>query len=141
MIQINTNSAKRASICGIDYVLNSEATVKDHLGNKIRVLVTEWIPIKFSSASFLEKDETNGELVSQELSIKLAGIDQETEQLIRDVAGSGILIRLLYTSGVYKVVGTEENPVLLAHSSSESPTFHTLYSNRNSAEKAKFLLS
>jgi hypothetical protein len=139
MLQVKDNGSKRAIICGVDYVLNSMATVKDYPGSIIMVLVSEWIPIRFSSASFTESDDTNGEMVSQELSIELKGMDPNSEKDIREIIGQAVLIRLKYNSGVYKLVGTEENPVILSHHTNTSATSLNLVSKRNSAEKAKYL--
>jgi hypothetical protein len=139
MIHVKENGSKRATICGVDYVMNNHATVKDFPGSMITVLVTEWVPIRFSSISFTENDEVNGEFVSQELTINVKGIDNDTEQNLRDIAGQGVLVRLKYTNGVYKIVGTEENPVVLSLSSEGSPVNQSLVSKRNSAEKAKYL--
>lgn len=139
MLQVKENGSKRATICGVDYVLNSLATVKDYPGSNIVALVNEWTPIRFSTATFTESDETNGEMVSQELSIELKGFDPLSEKEIRSMTGVSVLIRLKYTSGIYKLVGTEENPVVLSLKTNVSPTSMSLFSKRNSAEKAKYL--
>lgn len=139
MIQTKNNEAKRATICQIDYVLNSMATVKDYPGDSIRVLTLEWVPIKFSTASFIETNQINGEFVIQELTINVTGMDQILEKQLRDISGQAVLVRLKYTSSTTKVVGTEENPVLFEYSCEGSPVVQTLISKRNSAEKAKYL--
>lgn len=136
---ITSNSEKRNRIVALDYVLNSNATVKDFPGGPIQVLVTGWLPIKFSTVSFTESDPTNGEYVSQELSIILSGTNSDIENLIRDLTGRELLLRLTYSSGLTKVVGTEENPLLFSAGSSGTPVQHTLETKRNSAEKAKTL--
>lgn len=138
-MDISNNSDKRNRIIGIDYVLNANATVNDFPGKLIQVLVTEWFPIKFTTVTFTESDETNGEYVVQELNIVLSGTNSDIEKQIRDLTGRELLLRLTYSSGMSSVVGTEENPVILSDSSTGSPVQHTLSSKRNSGEKAKQL--
>ena len=139
-MDISSNSEKRNRIIGIDYVLNANATVNDFPGGIIQVLVVEWFPIKFTSVTFTESDPTNGEYVAQELNIVLSGTNSNIEKQIRDLTGRELLLRLTYSSGMNRVVGTEVNPVLLSHSSTGSPVQQTLETKRISAEKAKLLV-
>jgi hypothetical protein len=139
-MKILENKNKRSAICKIDYILISEAIISSFLGNDIFV-IAEWKQVKFSSADFQETDETNGEPVKQELTILISGSEKEAERTIRELCGRELLIRLQYSNGETKVIGTEDNPVLLSHSSSGVPAVQTIYSKRNSAEKAKHLQS
>ena len=139
-MNITSNSEKRNRIIGIDYILNSNATVNDYPGDLIQVLVSEWLSVKFTNVTFNESDPTNGEYVTQELTIMLTGTNSEIEKMIRDITGRELLLRLTYSSGMVKVVGTEDNPVVLSACSFGSPVQHTLESKRNSAEKAKSLM-
>jgi len=141
MIKSTNNESKRNRITGINYVLVSEATVRDFPGQYIQVLVTGWNDIKFSSVEFTETESVNGEFVIQELLLKIFGSDFELDQLIRSVIGNELLIQLLYANGDVKIMGTEDCPVILAHSFTGSPVSQTLSTTRNSAEKAKYLLS
>jgi hypothetical protein len=140
MIKIQRNTDKRADICKIEYILTNQATIYDYPGNEITVK-GDWVPVKFSSVSFQETDEVNGEPVTQELSIKIAGAQKETEKVIRELCGIEIIFCLHYSNGESKVVGTEDNPVSLSHNSSGTPIAQTLYCKRNSPEKAKHLKS
>lgn len=140
-MDITRNSDRRNRIIGLSYVFNSEATVNDYPGKGIQVLVIEWIPIKFTTASFVESDDTNGEFVVQELTIIMSGTSEDIEKQIRNLTGKEVLVKLDYSSGLKKVVGTEHNPVLFAASSTGSPVQQTLTTKRNSAEKSKLLLS
>jgi hypothetical protein len=138
MIQVKKNDQKRAIVCKIDSVLTSEVSVRNYPGNEI-FIAGEWQPVRFSSADFQETDETNGEPVRQELTILISGSEKETEQTIRELCGQELLIRLQYSNGETKVIGTDDNPVSLSHGSAGAPVVQTLYCKRNSAEKAKHL--
>jgi hypothetical protein len=116
------------------------ASIRDYPGNEIYI-AGDWLPIRFSSANFQETDETNGEPVAQELSIKISGSEKEAESIIRDLCGQEILLRLQYSNGDVKVVGTDDNPVYLSHSAGGSPVASTISFKRNSAERAKHLKS
>lgn len=137
---IASNSEKRNRIIGLEYVLLSDATVRDYPGNFIQVLTSDWNPLPFTSISFNESDSTNGEYINQEIAIVLTGTNSEVEKTLLDISGRELLIRLKYGSGMEKVVGTEENPVILAVGSAGSPVQHTLETKRNSAEKSKALM-
>jgi hypothetical protein len=140
MIHILDNKNKRSDICKIDYIYTAFASIRNYPGDEI-LISGEWLPVRFSSASFTEKDETNGEPVVQELSVKIAGLEKEAEQTVREICGIELLIRLQYSSGEIKVIGTEDNPVSLSYSFGGSPVVCTLYCNRNSAERAKYFKS
>jgi len=140
-MDITQNLDRRNRIIGLSYVPSSEATVNDYPGKGIQVLVIEWIPIKFTTVSFVESDDTNGEFVVQELTIIMSGNNDEIEKQIRNLTGMEVLVKLEYMSGLQKIVGTEHNPVLFSASSSGSPVQQTLSTKRNSAEKSKLLLS
>lgn len=141
MISIDNNNDRRSDICKIDFVYTSQAIIRDYPGKDIYVKTSEWTPIKYSSATFQESDELNGEPVVQELTVKISGGNEDAEQLIRNICGLEILLRLTYSNGNQKIIGTEDNPVLLSHTSSESPRVQMLHSKRNSAEKTKYLKS
>lgn len=136
-MEISNNDSKRNRIIEVDYVFVSDATVRDYPGRYIQILVSAWNPMKYSSVDFTESDPTNGNFIDQELSINLFGSDLSTDQIINNVTGREVLIRLKYATGIYKVIGTEDNPVLLMHSSSGSPVLQSLSCSRKSAEKAK----
>lgn len=139
MIQVKANGSKRATICGVDYVFNHDATVKDYPLQDLIVIVPSWTPIKYSSVSFSQSDDNNGEMIIQELSITLKGMDPEAEKELNTITGKGVLVRLKYSNGLYKVVGTEDNPVIFSQKVDSSPTSLMIISKRLSAEKAKYL--
>lgn len=141
MIKASGNSSKRNRIVGVDYLITSEAIVRDYPGQFITVVGGAWLPIKFSSIDFQENEPTTGGFVEQTLAIELFGSDQELDNGIRSLTGNEVLIRLTYASGSVKVIGTAENPVIFSHGSAGSPVKHNLTSERRSAEPAKALLS
>ncbi|MDR1436793.1 MAG: hypothetical protein LBI65_01610 [Candidatus Symbiothrix sp.] len=140
MIKIQDNSDKRSAVCRIYYIERSKATVYDYPGNVISV-TGSWNEIRFSAVTFEEKEEINGDMVTQELHIKISGSQKATGQTIRAVCGREIFVRLQYSNGEDKIIGTDDNPVLFSHSSGDSPVAQSLYFKRNSAEKAKHLQS
>ncbi len=141
MINISKNTDERSDIYQISFVYTSLAIIRDYPGPEIFIHTFEWKKLNYSSATFQESDEINGEPVSQELNIKLNGSNEENSQTIRDVCGRQILVRLDYSNGEEIIIGTEDNPVALSHTSSGSPIVQTLFFKRNSAEKAKHLKS
>lgn len=136
----NSNETRRNRIARIDYCLLSDATVNDYPGSFIQVLATSWVPVAFSSVEFMESNPINGDFVEQELNISLSGTDRDIEQETESVCGNELIIRLTYTNGEVRIIGTEENPVLLGCTSAGSPVRQTLSCKRKSAEKAKYLL-
>lgn len=125
----------------IDYVLLSEATVRDFPGKFIQVTTTGWNALKFSSVEFSEYQPSNGDFVDQELNIYINGADPTIDQELQLLCGNETLIRLTYANGDIKIIGTEENPLLLTCLSSGSPVRQTLTTKRKSAEKAKYPLA
>ena len=135
------NTTKRNRISLIDFVLLSEATVRDFPGKFIQVTTTGWNSIQFSSVEFSEYQPSNGEFVDQELNIFINGTDSSIDQELQLLCGNEVLIRLTYANGDVKIVGTEENPILLESSSTGSPVRQTLSTKRKSAEKSKYPLA
>ena len=136
-----SNATKRNRIQSLDYVMLSNATVNDFPGKFIQVLTTVWIPFKFSSVEFTESEPVGGDFVEQDISIIMYGSDSTIDQEIQSMVGNEILLRLTYSNGDVKIVGTEENPVLLGCTSSGTPVKQTFSTKRKSAEKAKYLLA
>lgn len=136
-----SNTTKRNRIVAIDYVLLSEATVRDYPGKLIQILTNGWNALNFSSVELLESELGNGDFVDQELTVIVSGSDSAIDQELGLLSGNEVIIRFTYSNGDKKIMGTEENPVLLSCSSTGSPVRQTLHSKRKSAEKTKYPIS
>lgn len=135
------NSTKRNRIIGIEYALLSESSVRDFPGNFIQVMTSSWQDLKITSVEFTETEPSNGDFIEQELAIVINGEDSILDSLLQTMTGNEVLLRLTYSNGEIKIVGTEENPVVLARTKTGSPVQQILSSKRKSAERAKFPIS
>lgn len=135
------NATKRNRIVRLDYVFLSDVTVIDYPGNFIQVITDSWVPVPFSNMDFMETDSISGGFVDQDMMITRSGYDDSLEQEIKSMIGNELLLKLTYQDGTSKIVGTEQNPVILGWSSSGSPVKQTLSCKRKSAERAKNPLS
>lgn len=139
MIEIKSNSDKRSDISKVSYIDALNSQFVDYPGNYCEC-VGNFLPIKFSSVSMVEDDAENGAPISQELSIDIRGQNQDIDNQVLQVTGKYILLKLEFSNGDVKIVGTKDNPVVLSTLKSEKPLMTTLSTTRTSAEKAKYLV-
>lgn len=127
---------KRAAICRLDFLPVSQATVIDQPGSRLIKVQGDFNPIPIASGEFRETEE-QGELVEQELTAVVTDTGSDRLGEIRDLFAQDGLVRLTFTNGEQRVVGTDEFPVHVNAELSGSPQSLTLSFRRNSAEPAK----
>lgn len=140
-MKATSNEIRRNRIISAHYTLLSDATVIDYPGKNIKVLTSSWTEIKYSSINFSEALAANGNFVEQELELLMFGSSSEIMDHVHQLIGNEVLIKFTYSNNEVKIFGTEENPVLLLHSSSGSPVQQRLYTKHFSAEYSKYLIN
>lgn len=100
----------------------------------------EWTPIPVSSGEFKEKNVA-GELTEQELKAVVTDTGALFSNSLRDLLCREGLVRLKFTNGTERVVGTDQFPVVVTLQESGSPAAFTLSFKRSSPEPAKILKS
>lgn len=139
-LQISDNKNKRSRICKIAYAFASDLVINNYPGENIQV-IGNFSNILFSSASFSEILEANGEQYIQELIIDIKGNDPDAQKTIADLTGKYTILKLEYSNSEVKIVGTDESPLMLIHEQSGTPVVNRLSVSRTSAEKAKYPIS
>jgi hypothetical protein len=131
--------SKRASICRVYFIALAESTVSNIPGLPQIKVVGDWVKLDYSTAEFDEEDSSDGNFYDVNLSISFS--DSSPEKLRELIAWLGIyiLVRLDYTDGTSRVVGTDQFPVVLSLSGKGSP--HSLIFSYKSQqpELSKFL--
>ena len=139
-MKITDNKNKLSRICALAYAAVPDVLMVDYPGNyaKCSGMFTE---IAFSEALFDESEPENGSPVKQTIDITLRGQSEESDAECTDIAGKYLLLKVAYTNGNVKLVGTPDNPVVLSAKTGGSPVETKLLCSRFSAEKAKYMLS
>ena len=131
------NKDLRNIICKIFYSPANECSMINIPGHEWVQVTTSWKELIYTSAELKEEEPVKGEMVNQELNIRILGkslaIDEELDQLI----SRPHIFRLQYSNGEDRIVGTTENPVVLSQENSGVLPGTSLYSKRSSAEKSK----
>lgn len=136
---MNTDD-KRAQICGMGFIPVTAAVVKNVPGLETIQVSGEWTLLPVSSGEFKEKI-VSGEVTEQELKAVVTDTGSSFSTLLRDLVRREGLVRLRFTNGSERVVGTDHFPVMMSLQESGSPAAFTLSFKRNSPEPAKFLKS
>lgn len=131
---------KRAQICGMGFIPVTAAVVKNVPGLETIQVSGEWILLPVSSGEFKEKN-VSGELTEQELKAVVTDTGSSFSTLLHDLVRREGLVRLKFTNGSERVVGTDHFPVMMSLQESGSSAAFTLSFKRNSPEPAKFLKS
>ena len=131
---------KRAQICAMELIPISVSQVNDRPGEKTIQVSGVWISIPISSGEFKEK-AVPGELVEQEFKGSVTNTETDFANSLRDLLAQNCLVRLRFTNGVERVVGTDQFPVVLTLEESGTPAAFTLSFKRNSSEPSKKLKS
>lgn len=139
MIKISKNSDKRSDIEEVWFSESANLDFVDYPGNYCRC-VGDFERIKFSTAEMQEDEPENGSSINQEINIILRGQNTEVDDQVLAIGGKYIVLMLKFSNGDTKIMGTKDNPVVLAALKSGKPLATTLSSTRTSAEKAKYLL-
>jgi len=138
-MNISSNKDKQNRLCEIWHAQPNTVAMVDYPGNYAKC-VGSFTELKFSDASFEESDVENGSPIQQNLEITINGQNQESDNESLDLTSNYLILKLLYTNGDIKILGTKDNPVTLLSNSTGTPAALKLYTQRISAEKAKYLL-
>lgn len=138
-LKIFENKDKRAKICKIGYVFVSNVVINNYPGDAIQI-VGDFNYIEFSTASFSEIQDINGEQYQQELIIEIKGSNEYTQSIIDIVTGNYCLIQLKLSNNETKIIGSPESPIMMSHEESGQPIINKLYVKRQSSEKSKYMI-
>lgn len=88
----------------------------------------------------MESEPANGEQVEQEISIVVPASGQEMDDFLNNISSNYGVLKLVYSNGDSKLLGSNDNPVLLTMKKTGILVKQTLYAKRFSAEKAKYII-
>lgn len=136
-----SNQDLRSSICNIFYSNASECSMIDVPGQDWVQVTTSWEPLDYMSAELKEEEPIKGEMINQEINIRILGKSAEIDKQLNELVSKPVILLLVYTNGEFRVVGNTENPVVLSQENAGILPGTNLFSKRTSAEKAKILPS
>lgn len=136
-----SNQDLRNSICKIHYSPASECSMIDVPGQNWVQVTASWEQLDYLSAELKEEEPIKGEMINQEINIRILGKSAEIDKQLNDIVSKPVILLLVYTNGENRVVGNTENPVVLSQENEGVLPGTNLYSKRTSAEKAKILQS
>lgn len=118
---MQNKESKRASICQVYYMAIAESTVTNIPGLPQIKVIGDWAKIDYSTVEFAEDKSSDGN--SYEVNLSITFSDSSLEKMRELIAWLGIyiLVRLDYTDGTSRVVGTDQFPVVLSLSGQGSP--------------------
>lgn len=131
---------KRSAVFRLDFLPISQATVNNLPGNPSIQVSGSFIPVPIASGEFRETEE-QGDTIEQELTASVTDTGLAQLSSIRTLFTQDGLLRLTYTNGEQRVVGTDEFPVHVNIELSGTPQVLTLSFQRQSAEPAKIYSS
>lgn len=135
------NSELRNIICKIFYSPANECLMMDIPGRDLVQVTASWEELMFIDAELKEEEPIKGEMINQELTIRMLGKSREIDTELNNIISKPSVFRLQYSNGENRIVGTTENPVVLSHDTSGILAGTNLISKRTSAEKSKILQS
>lgn len=136
-----SNQDLRNSICNIFYSPASECSMIDVPGQNWVQVTTSWKRLDYLSAELKEEEPIKGEMINQEINIRVLGKSAEIDAELDNLLSKPVLLCLFYTNGENRILGNTENPVVLSQENSGILPGTNLFSKRTSAEKAKILQS
>lgn len=131
---------KRVQICAMSFIPVARAVVRNLPGVKTIQVSGDWTLIPISSGEFKEKT-TSGDFTEQELKAVVTDTGSVFSASLYDLFRQEGLVRLRFTNGADRVVGTDQFPVLLTLEESGSPASFKLSFKRDSPEPSKILKS
>lgn len=131
---------KRAQVFGMGFIPLKNATVLNFPGENVIRVTGEWVEMPIVQGEFKEKT-IPGNLIEQELKAMITDTGTASADSLHDWFRQEGLVRLKFTNGSERVVGTDQFPVLIQLEESGSPAVFTLSFKRNSSEPAKILKS
>ncbi len=132
---------KRAQISAVYILQIDDAEIDNYIGHPSISVSGAWLDIGMSKVDFKETQPGNGMMTQQELAITVSDSSDEKETTLRQLIESEVIIRLDYTNGVRKIIGTNRCPVSLSLERSGSPSAITVSVKRSSPEPSKLLRS
>lgn len=137
---MSNRESKRSSICRAEIIACAESDIVSVPGNSNISVSGVWEKLKFSSVEFSEK--TTSDSSSYDVSIDFSFSDTSHDNYIQLMTWCNIyvLIKLIYSDGSVKVVGSSDFPVILQLNNEGSPAakFHLTYSGQQ-PEPSKYL--
>ena len=131
---------KRSAICRLDFLPIAQATVKNQPGEISIQVRGSFNPVPIASGEFRETEE-QGLPVEQELTAVVTDTGSDHLAEIRELFAQDGLVRLTFTNGEQRIVGTDEFPAHVNAELSGSPQALTLSFTRNSPEPSKIYSS
>lgn len=136
---MQNKESKRAAICGVYFMAVAESNVTNVPGvPQIKVIGT-WDKQKYSGAEFSESLASDGNSYDVNLTVSYSDSSPENTADLLSWLGIYIMVRLDYTDGTCRVVGTDQFPVVLGLSGEGSPHALRLAYKGNQPEQSKFL--
>ena len=132
---MNSND-KRSAICRLDFLPIAQATVKNQPGENSIQVRGSFNPVPIASGEFRETEE-QGLPVEQELTAVVTDTGSDHLAEIRQILYQDGLVRITFTNGEQRIIGTDEFPVRINTVVSGSPQALSLTFTRNSAEPSK----
>ncbi len=131
--------SKHAQICRVAFIPIAASTVINLPGATHIQVSGTWIELPNCSAEFSETNEP-GKLIEQQFKGKVTDMElTKLTDIYNRLLWADILLRLTYTNGDVKVVGTDQFPVRMTVAIDGEPAGINLSFKRTSPEKAKFL--
>ena len=94
-----SNQDLRNSICKIYYSPASECSMIDVPGQDWVQVTTSWEPLDFLSAELKEEEPIKGEMINQEINIRILGKSAEIDKQLNDIVSKPVLLLIVYTNG------------------------------------------
>lgn len=136
---MSNRESKRSSICRAEIIACAECDVIFIPGNSNISVSGVWEKLKFSSVEFSEKPTSDSS--SYDVSIDFSFSDTSHDYYIHLMTWCNIyvLIKLVYSDGSVKVVGSSDFPIILKLNNEGTPAkFHLTYSGQQ-PEPSKYL--
>ena len=130
---------KRSYLIGLSVIALSAAQVTNYPGSDTIDVLGSWLDLNFSSGVWSEYPSNIGQGTQQTLSVTITDASLAMEKKLKSICSTYVLVKLHFSNGVQKVVGTDEFPVLLQMESTGAPSAFSLSLDRNSPEAAKLV--
>lgn len=132
---MNVND-KRAQICKLEFADIDYAVVSSEPSSPYIQISADWFDIPISSAEFSEGTDQNN-LVKQELKGIVTNTGNITRAELTEKLANYGLLRMTYTNGEQRVLGSAQFPVAVTLEENGSPARLELTVSHESATRAK----
>lgn len=134
-------SHKHSSICGISVLPLSGAVVSNSPGDDRISIRGNWQQVAASEIEFSEKESDSSPFFESQLKFRVTDTSPSSEAALRDLSNRYVLLRLHYTDGAVRVLGTDQFPVELTLSREGIPSYFSLSYKGSQPERVKFFQS